>query len=83
MNASHLTVRNVPEELASALEQERRKRGKSLNQTVIDLLEQTLGVKGTRTNGLRRLAGTWTEAEHRTFMAGIREFEKVDQDLWK
>jgi len=44
MNASHLTVRNLPDELAAALEKEKRRRGTSLNQTVIDLLRQSLGV---------------------------------------
>ena len=36
MNASHLTVRNVPPELAAALDAQRRRRGTSLNQTVLN-----------------------------------------------
>ena len=83
MNASHLTVRNLPEELAAALEREKRRRGASLNQTVIDLLRQSLGVKGERSNGLGRLAGTWTAAEHRKFLSAVRSFEEIDQDLSK
>jgi hypothetical protein len=83
MNASHLTVRNLPQELAAALEREKRRRGTSLNQTVIDLLRQNLGVRGARSNGLGRLAGTWTETEHRKFLSSIRSFEKIDRDLWK
>jgi plasmid stability protein len=43
VNASHLTVRNLPDELAAALESEKRRRGTSLNQTVVDLLRQSLG----------------------------------------
>ena len=83
MNASHLTVRNLPGQLAAALDHEKRRRGTSLNQTVINLLEQSLGVNGTRSNGLLRLAGTWTEAEQQEFLAGIQKFEEIDQDLWK
>lgn len=83
MNASHLTVRNLPSELAAALDREKQRRGTSLNQTVIDLLRQSLGVKGTRSNGVGRLAGTWTEAEHKEFLSAIRSFEEIDQDLWK
>lgn len=83
MNASHLTVRNLPQQVASALEKERRRRGRSLNQTVIDLLRQSLGVPGKRTNGLARLAGTWTAAEHRRFLSSIRHFEEIDPDFWK
>jgi len=81
MNASHLTVRNVPDELAAALQREKRRRGTSLNQTVIDLLRQSLGVQGMRSNGMRKLAGTWTAAEHREFLSAIPIFE--DRELWK
>ena len=83
MNASHLTVRNVPEELAAALARERRRRGTSLNQTVIDLLRQSLGITGQRSNGVRRMAGTWTEKEHREFLAATAGFEKIDEEFWK
>lgn len=40
----HLTIRNVPPELAKALEEEKKRRGLSLNQTVIQLLSQATGV---------------------------------------
>lgn len=83
MNASHLTVRNLPEELADALAREKRRRGTSLNQTVIDLLEQSLGVRGIRSNGLRQLAGTWTADDQREFLASIRCLDEIDQDLWR
>ena len=83
MNASHLTVRNLPDELAAALHQEKRRRGTSLNQTVIDLLRQSLGVSGTRSNGVGRLAGTWTAAEHKKFLSAVTEFEKIDREFWK
>jgi hypothetical protein len=66
-----------------ALEQEKRRRGISLNRTVIDLLRQSLGVAGTRSNGLARLAGTWTAAEQRQFLSSIRSLEEIDPDLWK
>ena len=83
MNARHLTVRNLPEELSAALEREKRRRGTSLNQTVIDVLTQSLGVVGKRSNGLARLSGTWTEAEHRRFLDRIKVFEKIDPDCWQ
>lgn len=84
MNASHLTVHNLPDELAAALDREKRRRGTSLNQTVIDLLAQSLGVKGTRSNGLGRLSGTWTKAEHQEqeFLFAMPRFEGIDQELW-
>ena len=83
MTASQLTVRNLPDDLAAALSQEKRRRGTSLNQTVIDLLRQSLGVSGARSNGLARLAGTWTETEHQEFLSATAEFEEIDREFWK
>ena len=53
-----MTVRGIPAELAVALDRERRRRGESLNRTVLDLLARSLGVGGAgpRSNGLARLA---------------------------
>lgn len=77
-----LTVRGLPEPVSEALEREKRRRGVSLNQTVIDLLTQALGVRGTRSNGLASLAGTWSDEEFRRFEESVRPFEEVDPDLW-
>ena len=83
MNAAHLTVRKVPPKLIAALNAERRRRGSSLNQTVIDLLGQALGVRGPRCNGLARFAGTWNEAQFREFEDATAAFENVDPELWR
>lgn len=78
----NLTVRNVPDELHEALTREKHRRGQSLNQTVIDLLRQRLVVGTSRSNGLRRLAGRWTEDEFRQFEEATAPLERVDQELW-
>lgn len=77
-----LTIRNLPPALADALDREKRRRGQSLNQTVIDLLGQGLGATGVRSNGLGRLAGGWSEEEFREFEAATAQFEAVDEELW-
>lgn len=78
-----LTIRNLPPALAEALEREKSRRGKSLNQTVIDLLGQGLGSEGVRSNGLSRLAGSWSEEDYRDFERATEQFEAVDEDLWR
>jgi kynureninase len=78
-----LTIRNLPADLADALDREKRRRGKSLNQTVIDLLGQSLGAHGVRSNGLGRLAGGWSEDEFRDFEQATAQFEAVDEELWR
>ncbi|MEM7584975.1 MAG: hypothetical protein AAF560_16395 [Acidobacteriota bacterium] len=81
----HLTVRNIPPDLASALNTEKQRRQTSLNQTVIDLLKQSLGVTPgqKRTNGLGRLAGRWTEEEFQEFEAATAPTREVDEELWR
>jgi hypothetical protein len=78
-----LTIRNVPPELVAALESEKRRRGVSLNQTVLDLLQSSLGVRASRGNGLARLAGTWSEADHQAFLQNIAGFSEFDTQLRK
>jgi len=79
----NLTIRNVPDDLADALEREKSRRRESLNQTVIELLSQGLGVGLSRSNGLARLAGTWTAEDHRMFEESIAPFEEIDAELWR
>lgn len=76
-----LTIRNLPPDLSEALEREKRRRGQSLNQTVIDPLGQGLGATGIRSNGLGRLAGGWSESEFREFEDATAQFEAVDNEL--
>lgn len=78
----HLTIRNVPDDLHQALKAEQRRRGRSLNQTVIDLLRQSLAIGTTRSNGLGRLAGRWSEADFQRFEQATAPFEQVDPELW-
>lgn len=78
-----LTIRNLPGGVADALEREKRRRGRSLNQTVIDLLAQSLGVEGTRSNGLAGLAGGWDEDELHEFEQAVSPFEQIDEELWR
>jgi plasmid stability protein len=82
MTIKALTIRNLPPSLAEALEREKRRRGKSLNQTVIDLLGQGLGAEGVRSNGLGRLAGGWSEDDFRGFERATAQFEVVDEEHW-
>ncbi len=81
---SYLTVRNLPPDVAAELERERKRRGDSLNQTVLNALRRGLGLGNERrSNGLASLAGTWTGEEHAEFERAVQEFEQVDEELWR
>jgi len=79
-----LTIRKVSSELATALGSESRLKGRSINQTVLDLLHQALGlgVQGGSDNGLGKLAGTWAEDEFLEFQKNTAMFEELDPELW-
>jgi len=81
----YITVRNLPPAVADALEKEKRRRGKSLNQTTVELLAEALGIgpQGRRSNGLAALAGGWTTAEWRAFEDSIALTEQVDEEMWR
>lgn len=79
-----ITIRDVDAALARALDREKRRRGRSLNQTVLELLRQALGVEPAqpRSNGLAKLAGTWSQDELDEFERATAAFEQVDEELW-
>ena len=83
----HLTVRDLPDDLGRALQAEKGRRGQSLNQTVKDLLRQSLSLGHERSkpysNGLGKLARGWSEDEFAAFEEATAAFERVDEDLWK
>lgn len=77
-----LTIRGVPRDLAQALEREKERRGTSLNQTVLELLGQGLGVTPPRSNGLRRLAGGWSAEDFAEFEEAVAPFGVIGEELW-
>ena len=81
----HLTIRNVPADLDERLREEKRLRGRSLNQTVLDLLSQAVGLAsgGPRSNGLRTFAGTWSAEDQAEFERAIADTEQIDEELWR
>lgn len=81
----YLTVRNLPNDVAKALRMETRRRRKSLNQTVIDLLKQALGLDwdSPGMNGLEKLAGVWSQKELDNFERATAIFEHIDEEQWR
>ena len=80
-----MTIRGVPAELAAALENEKQRRGASLNRTVLALMREALGLSdtGPRSNGLRGLAGAWGEDEYQDFERATAPFGQVDEEIWQ
>lgn len=83
-----ITVRNLPPELARAVQQKAKKARTSLNRAVVDLLEEATGV-GRRTkkeivhHDLDDLAGTWSPEEYDAFATALREQRQIEPEMWK
>jgi len=82
-----LTVRNVDENLSDALKREAKKRGQSVNKLIIDILQQSLGIKSTSEKpmaytDLDHLAATWQDEETDQFNACVQKQRKIDEEMW-
>lgn len=76
-----LTIRGVPDEVARRLERMSRDKGRSVNATVREILEQAVGVEERR----RRLAryATWTAEDLDEFTRALAGQRVVDESLWR
>ncbi len=81
MAAKQVTIRGVSPELGRRLAEIAGARGKSVNSTVLEILEGAAGLDERRT-WLRRFM-TWTPDEVRTVDAAVKAQRKVDARLWK
>ena len=76
-----LTVRGVPDEVAERLERLSRARGQSVNSTVNQILEDTLGV-GARLRLLRRMP-RWTQEEFDEVTEAVTAQRTIDDPVWR
>ena len=78
------TVRGIPEDLEHQLRERARWSGESLNRTLIRLLREAVGLNPTRKKrDLSALAGTWSHEEADEFDREVRQFEEIDDELWR
>ena len=82
-----LTLRSIGRDLRGALEREAARRGLSLNETVLALLGERLGLIASSArpehDDLDQLAGTWSKSEAARFEEALRAQRPVHADLWR
>ena len=83
-----VTVRQIPRELARAIERRASSARTSINKAVIGLLEEAAGLArkdGTRArhHDLDALAGSWTGEETAAFNRSLQAQRGIDADVWK
>lgn len=86
---NQITVSGFDEELKARIQRLAQSEGISLNQAALKLLQKGAGISDTvdapNTVGssLDHLIGTWTQAEVDEMDAALKEFETIDEALWR
>jgi plasmid stability protein len=82
-----LSIHGIDDPVYRLLKARAKSEGKSVNQTVKSILEQSLGVTSSAYKPHRRefetMCGTWTVREKEDFDKATKEFEKIDPKEWK
>ena len=80
-------LRGLDEELDATLKKVSKKTSLSINQLILNILREKLGLNKKKTHtqeydDLNFFFGTWSEAEFAEFEATQVEFNKIDDELW-
>ena len=77
------TLRDIPPSLDSELRRRARREQRSLNALAIELLSRALGLteRPLKRRSVRDMLGTWKKDPG--FDRAVKDFERVDEELWK
>jgi hypothetical protein len=79
-----ITLRNIPDRLAKQIEERARRSRKSLNQTVIEIIEDRVApTKPQIHHDLDDFFGVWSDEEAAEFDAFLKEHRRIDPEDWK
>jgi len=76
-----MTIRGIPEEVAAKLLRLSRERGRSVNTTVLEILNQAVGMDARRER-LARYA-TWTSEDLAQVEDAVAAQRVIDDSLWR
>jgi hypothetical protein len=85
---SSITIDNLDGLTVAALQAEAQRKGVALSVVARDALRRGLSSDATTTpkpesDALRRLLGTWTQADADEFEAATAPFREIDPEMWK
>ena len=83
-----ITLRDIPDDIAKAIEKKSKKEKLSLNRTIISLLERGTGVSGHKSekplyHDLDHLFGAWSKKEAEEIEGNLKAQRRIDDELWK
>lgn len=82
------TIRGIDEELHSSLKESADSESVSLNQWILRVLRQVVGLGKQRdhtqeNHDLDYLFGIWSEEDYRLFEESQESFRKIDGEIWR
>ena len=82
-----ITIRGIDSEMSVKLKQVAKSEKKSVNQMVLDLLKQNIGMQKKQRytrihNDLDDLFGQWSDAEFEKIQGSVDDQRKIDLELW-
>jgi hypothetical protein len=82
---SQISLKQVPENIDILIRSISKKQNKSIDRTVISLLEKALEIKddSNKKRDLSSLAGTWSKSQFEEFERNTALFGKIDREIWE
>jgi len=84
---STMTIRGFDDQTIKALREKAKQEGMSVNAAIVKLVQEELGLKKKKRivvyNDLDHLAGTWNDKEYKDFQKNTKDFEIIDETMWK
>lgn len=83
-----ITIRGIDSSVSEKLKQVAKNEGKSVNQFVLDMIKQTVGMQKKKKftqehKDLDHLFGKWSPAEFEKIQGYIDSRRKIDPELWQ
>jgi hypothetical protein len=83
-----ITIRGIDSSISSKLKQVAKNENKSVNQLVLDIIKQNIGMQKRKKytityDDLDHLFGIWTDAEFNKIQSIIDGQRKIDRELWE
>ena len=82
-----MTIRGLDDITLAALKEKAKQEGASINATLVKILRKELGIEKKKHTAvyhdLDHLAGTWDKKDLADFRKNVKDFEKIDEKMWK
>ena len=82
-----ITIHGLDHQLDKLIRKRAKKHGISLNKTIKNLLEESLGIKKLpdydHSEDFMDMFGTWSEEDNKKFDKSISDLEKIDEKDWQ